>query len=303
MTAVLSATSLRRVFGSHVAVAGMSFDVDPGSIVGLIGPSGSGKTTALRMLCGIDVPTSGQVSLFGTPLDSGGNDVRRHLGYLAQAPALIEEFTIEEQVRFAARLRGADTSNVPRVLARVGLLDHADTKIGDASGGMKRRAGLAATLVCDPELVFCDEPTAGLDPILRDRIWKWFRARRAQNRTLIVTTQHIAEAARCDRVLILREGVIIADAVPSALATEAALEQKLIIDIIDADLARAATKLVGEGFDVDLDKDSLVIATDDAAATTPRVAECLSGLGYQVDSVDVVVPGLDEVFRALVENA
>ncbi|NNE95662.1 MAG: ABC transporter ATP-binding protein [Acidimicrobiales bacterium] len=303
MTAVLSATSLWRSFGSHVAVAGMSFDVEQGSIVGLIGPSGSGKTTALRMLCGIDVPTSGQVSLFGTPLGWGGNDVRRHLGYLAQDPALIEEFTIEEQVRFAARLRGADTANVAFVLARVGLLDHADTKIGDASGGMKRRAGLAATLVSDPELVFCDEPTAGLDPILRDRIWKWFRARRAQNKTLIVTTQHIAEAARCDRVLILREGVIIADAVPSALASEAALEQKLIIEIIDTDLARAATELVGEGFDVDLDDDSLIIATEDAAAATPSVTECLSGLGYQVESVDVVVPGLDEVFRALVENA
>jgi len=299
-----SLAGVTRRFGPVTAVDDVTLEVPPGSIIGLIGPSGGGKTTLLRILSGLDQPSSGTARCLGKPTSKLKHADRARLAMLAQAPAVMDEFSIHEQLRFQARLRGADADvAVFNCLERVGLLDARDTRLSDASGGMRRRTGLAAALVGDPDLVFCDEPTAGLDPIARDHIWNWFRSRRSKGRTMVVTTQHIDEASRCDRVIVLREGRAVADAEPSTLAREAGLDEELIVSI-DSDERARAMALIGPDVGVaTITSDGFVVATTNASVTAGAVAGLLAAADIEVIEMDTRVPDLDAVFRSLVESS
>lgn len=298
---LLEASHLTRNFGSHTALDDFSLSVAAGEIVGLIGPSGGGKTTAVRLMCGIDRPDRGSVSLFGRGIDNLRMNDRQRIAMLAQDPAIIPEFTICEQVRLAAALRGT-RAELADILQRVGLADDHRTRLSAASGGMRRRAGIAATLVSDPELAFLDEPTAGLDPIIRDELWAWFRERRGTGRAMVVTTQHIDEASRCDRVIVLRNGVVITDARPRDLLTESGLTERLVIRVAAADLERSRAVLQNRGLAPTQRRNELIVATTDAAQEAASVAELLSSNNVSVHSLDTEVPGLDEIFRSLVEQ-
>ena len=303
MTSILIASSLRRTFGSYVAIDDFDLTVDEGTIVGLIGPSGGGKTTAVRLLAGIDEPDSGSVEVFGSPVRSLRRKDRARMAILAQDPALVPQLTIHEQVSFAAELRGL-RRDVQEALARVGLDESVDTRLSDASGGMRRRAGLAATLITDPDLVFCDEPTAGLDPIVRETVWSWFRERRRAGRTMVVTTQHIDEAARCDRVLVLRTGAIIADTTPSQLTAESGLREHIVIELVDNNAQLAIDALKRRGLSAEFRAGhSLVVEARDSADTAGTIVSILADEDVVIDAVDTAVPGLDDVFRALVEKS
>lgn len=298
---LLEASHLTRNFGSYTALDDFSLSVAAGEIVGLIGPSGGGKTTAVRLMCGIDRPDRGSVRLLGRGIDNLRMRERQKIAMLAQDPAIIPEFTIGEQVRLAAKLRGVRVE-LADILQRVGLADHHRTRLLAASGGMRRRAGLAATLVSDPELAFLDEPTAGLDPIIRDELWAWFRARRETGRAMVVTTQHIDEASRCDRVIVLRNGAVITDARPRDLLTESGLSERLVIRVAAADLERSRAVLQNRGLAPAQRRNELVVATNNAAQEAASVAELLSSNNVTVHSLDTEVPGLDEIFRSLVEQ-
>lgn len=300
---VLVADSLGRTFGDHTALDDFNVEVEAGSIVGIIGPSGGGKTTAIRLMCGLDQPDAGSVHLFGTPAMRAGRAERRRLALLAQDPALIDEMTIREQVEFAARLRRTEKSVIDPVLTRVGLEGSGATRVAQASGGMRRRAGLAAALIGDPDLAFLDEPTAGLDPILRERIWAWFRSRRANGRAMVVTTQHIEEAARCDRVIVLRNGCIIVDTDPASLAREAGLDEQVVVVVAESDREVSRNLLdehLADPVSVGTDG-AIIIQAGDAAATAAEATRALGEAGIDVASVDTVAPGLDAVFRTIVE--
>lgn len=304
MTTVLSATGVHRTFGDHVAIDDLDLEVDEGTIVGLIGPSGGGKTTAVRMLAGIDEPDRGAIEVFGSPIRRLSRSGRSRIALLSQDPALVPQFTIGEQVRFAAQLRGV-THDVPGALAKVGLGEAIDTRLGDASGGMRRRAALAATLISDPDLVFCDEPTAGLDPIVREDVWRWFRQRRKAGRSMLVTTQHIDEAARCDRVLVLRHGIVIADTTPAKLTYESGLREEIIIELHESDVIRAVEELRRQGIrsaEARSPTSLVVMTASDSADKAGSVVSVLADASIPIDSVETVVPGLDDVFRALVER-
>ncbi len=298
---LLEASGLTRTFGEHTALEDFSVTVNPGEIVGLIGPSGGGKTTAVRLMCGIDRPDSGTIQMFGRPIDTLRMRDRQRLALLAQDPAIIPEFTIAEQIRMAARLRGTKP-DLARILQTVGLADDSKTRLSAASGGMRRRAGLAATLVSDPELAFLDEPTAGLDPIVRDELWAWFRTRQAEGRAMVVTTQHIDEAARCNRVIVLRKGSIIADAKPADLRTESGLAERLVVRVDAIDLDRAREVLRQSGLVTAQRRQKLIVETENAAEEAASVAELLASNGVTVTSLDTDAPGLDEIFRTLVEQ-
>lgn len=298
---IVTAEQLTRTYGPVTAVRDISFEIDSGSILGLIGPSGGGKTTLLRLLCGLETPSSGSATCLGVPTSQLRRSHRARVSLLAQDPALMDEFTIREQLKFQARVRGVDTERIDGCLERVGLDDSGDTRLSDASGGMRRRTGLAAALVGDPDLVFCDEPTAGLDPIVRDQIWSWFRRRRRAGRTMVVTTQHIDEAARCDRVIVLRQGEVVADAVPTDLARDSGLDEELVLALSEADAERAA-ELVAPLGQVQVTPTGLVVTTEDAAQSAATAARVLSDAGIELHELDTRVPGLDEVFRAIVEQ-
>lgn len=298
---LLEAEGLTRTFGQHTALSDFSLSIDPGEIVGLIGPSGGGKTTAVRLMCGIDQPDHGTIRIFDTAIEQLRTKDRQRLALLAQDPAIIPEFTIAEQIKMAASLRGKKF-DLAATLQTVGLADHDSTRLSEASGGMRRRAGLAATLVSDPDLAFLDEPTAGLDPIIRDELWAWFRSRQDDGRAMIVTTQHIDEAARCNRVIVLRSGSIIADAKPDDLRTEAGLSERLLVRVDPADLVRTRNVLAQNGLVATQRRDALTVDSENAGEDAASVAEVLSSNNIAVHSLDTDAPGLDEIFRTLVER-
>lgn len=299
---IIEAEGVSRSFRQIEALVELDLTVDAGEIVGIIGPSGGGKTTAIRILAGLDDPTSGSVRVFDRNPRHLDAATRARLGLLSQDPALVEEFTIGEQVRFSANLRGQQV-DVESVIEIVGLSDSVDTVLSRASGGMRRRAGLASTLVTDPDLVFCDEPTAGLDPIIRLDLWRWFRERRHRGRAMIVTTQHIDEASRCDRVIVLRSGRVIFDDVPSAMAAASGLDERVVVEVDRSDQDRARTVLAEGRWTVVAERDGmLTVTTPDGATAAAEVARRLDEAGIVVESVDTATPGLDDVFRGLIER-
>ena len=215
---------LTKRYGRRDAVTNLDLDVPQGAIFALIGPSGCGKTTTVRLLTGIARPTAGAVQVFGIPPDTFGAAERRRLGYMPQLPALYPELSIVENLHFVASIWGMGLRRRKRFAEVLDLVELGDDRrklLRDASGGMQRRASLAATLLHDPELVFLDEPTAGIDPVLRRKFWDHFAALQAQGRTLVVTTQYVGEAAYCDIVAVLASGRLVAVDTPGGLRRRA----------------------------------------------------------------------------------
>ena len=214
-----------RRFGDVVAVDDLSFRVPSGSILGLIGPSGSGKTTTIRMMTGSLEPTGGAISVLGEEPRRFGGGTRRRIGYMPQLFTLYPDLTARENVDFVASLFGLllfrRRRRVEEVLRLVDLWDARSRRAGQMSGGMQRRLELACALVHEPVLALLDEPTSGVDPLLRASIWRELRRLRDAGRTLIVTTQVVSEAAECDQVALIAEGHLVALASPEQLRRKA----------------------------------------------------------------------------------
>lgn len=208
---------LRVERGKRLVLPDLSVRVPAGQLVGLLGPSGGGKSTFMRALVGVQVVKSGTVTVLGEP--AGASGLRRRLGYLTQAPSLYEDLTVRENVAYFARVLGATTADVDRAIADVDLTDHADALVANLSGGQKTRANLAGTLVGDPDVLILDEPTVGLDPVLRRDLWHLFRRLASEGRTVLVSSHVMDEATRCDRLLLIRAGEILSDStLPELLA-------------------------------------------------------------------------------------
>ena len=208
---------LRVVRGGEVVLPGLTLQVPAGQVVGLLGPSGCGKSTLLRAVVGVQRIASGRVSVLGAPAGSPG--LRRRVGYVTQAPSVYTDLTVAENLRYLARVLAAPRGDVDRVLALVDLTDRADALTARLSGGQLSRVSLAAALLGRPELLVLDEPTVGLDPVLRAELWGLFARLAADGVTLLVSSHVMDEAGRCDRLLLMREGRLLADdTVPALLA-------------------------------------------------------------------------------------
>ncbi len=208
---------LRVVRGGRDVLPGLSVRVPRGQVVGLLGPSGGGKSTFMRCVVGVQVVAGGTVTVLGEPAGSAG--LRHRVGYLTQAPSVYADLSIRDNVRYLARVMGADDAAADRAIASVDLTDHADARVENLSGGQLSRASLACTLVGNPELLVLDEPTVGLDPVLRRDLWAIFRGLAAEGRTLLVSSHVMDEAVRCDRLLLLRAGHVLSDStLPELLA-------------------------------------------------------------------------------------
>ncbi len=207
----LSVTALTREFGSITALDGVDLSFDGSQIVGIAGPNGSGKTTLIQCLLGLLGPTAGEASIDGTDSRALGPADRANLGYMPQESAIYRDLTVRANVAFFARLYGVEDRKraVDRVLALVDLDERADARIDELSGGMVRRTSLACALVHDPDVLFLDEPTVGLDPELRASMWERFRERRDEGTLVVVSTHYLGEVSRCDRVLFLRAGRVL----------------------------------------------------------------------------------------------
>jgi len=206
---------LRVVRGGTEVLPGLSLTVGAGAVTGLLGPSGCGKSTLMRAIVGVQRIAGGRVRVLGEP--AGSPPVRRRVGYMTQAPSVYPDLTLRENLRHFARVLGAEPEEVDRVAGVVGLEAHADRVVGRMSGGQRSRASLAVALLARPPLLVLDEPTVGLDPVLRRDLWSTFRALAADGTAILVSSHVMDEAAECDRLLLMREGRLLSDSTPDEL--------------------------------------------------------------------------------------
>lgn len=193
----------------------MSFGLDPGRVTGLLGPSGGGKTTLMRTLVGVQRGVTGTVSVLGLPAGSRG--LRDRVGYVTQAPAVYGDLTVAENLGYFCRIQGAARRRVDEVLAHVELGPQRDQRVDALSGGQRARVSLATALLGEPDVLVLDEPTVGLDPVLRRELWALFHDLADRGTTLLVSSHVMDEASRCDRLLLLRDGLLVADDSPAGL--------------------------------------------------------------------------------------
>jgi ABC-2 type transport system ATP-binding protein len=216
--------------GGRRVLRGISLRVAAGAVTGLLGPSGCGKSTLMRAIVGVQIVADGRVEVLGAP--AGTASLRRRVGYVTQAPSVYRDLSVEENLRYFARIVRAGRARVDEVLEIVGLAEAHGQVVGSLSGGQLSRVSLATALLGEPELLVLDEPTVGLDPVLRAELWGTFRTLAAGGTTLLVSSHVMDEARECDALLLMREGEILRDTTPDALRAETGED-----DLADAFLA------------------------------------------------------------------
>ena len=238
--AAIQVTDLVVHRGGRPVLDGISFSVEPGTVTGLLGPSGSGKTTLLRCVVGAQRIRSGDVRVLGLP--AGSAELRWQVGYVTQAPNAYLDLTVEENVRHFGALYRKPRAAVAAAIERVGLTAFRRQRVGTLSGGQLARACLANVLVAAPRVMILDEPTAGQDPVLRRELWSYFRELADEGVTLLVSSHVMDEAARCDRLLLMRDGEFIADDSPAMIRTAAGTEDldEAFLRLVEAPALAAA---------------------------------------------------------------
>jgi ABC-2 type transport system ATP-binding protein len=212
---VVTVDHLRVIRGKRPAIHGMSVQIARGTITGLLGPSGCGKTTLMRSIVGTQIVTSGSVTVLGQP--AGSAELRRRVGYMPQDPTIYDDLRIIDNVRYFASLYGMESKAADGAVDAVGLTDHRTALCGNLSGGQRARVSLACALVCQPDLLVLDEPTVGLDPVLRADLWAQFDALARAGGTLLVSSHVMDEADHCGDLLLMREGHLVAHTTPTQL--------------------------------------------------------------------------------------
>ncbi len=308
---VIQAEKASHRFTSNAGVYDLTFEIPRGVIFGLIGPSGCGKTTTVRMLTGMYRPTSGKLTVLGQSPYRFTTSNREKIGYMPQQFVLYPMLSVAENFNFIASLYGLGL--LPRMhrqhqlLKFVELYRERHRTTSKLSGGMQRRLQLACALAHDPELLFADEPTAGVDPVLRSKFWDHFRNLRDAGKTMFVTTQYVGEAENCDLVGIMRDGRLLYIDTPEDLRKKA-FGGDLIRLIVDADRAQEAAQILSRQPKV---KDArrafaqpnlILVSTDDAASAMPELVSVLKENNIEVHESEQYNSPFDEVFLELVKR-
>jgi ABC-2 type transport system ATP-binding protein len=232
--------NLRVVRGKRVALDNISMQISRGTITGLLGPSGCGKTTLMRCIVGTQIIDEGSVTVLGRA--AGSADLRHRVGYVTQDPTIYNDLRIVDNVRYFAALYGTDSSAADEAIAAVGLNDHRTSLCGNLSGGQRTRVSLACALVSHPELLVLDEPTVGLDPVLRVDLWEQFHQLARRGTTLIVSSHVMDEADHCGDLLLMREGHLLAHSTPTKLREDTGCQslEEAFLSVIRHSTAAAA---------------------------------------------------------------
>ncbi len=303
---IVAMRGVSRRFEDRVVLSGVNLAVPRGTILGIIGPSGAGKTTTIRMLTGALAPTSGDVSVLGRDPRKFRRSDRERIGYMPQQFTLYEDLTAGENIDFVASLFGMlwrrRRRRVKEVLHIVDLWDARGRQAGRLSGGMQRRLELACALVHEPELIILDEPTAGIDPLLRGTIWEELHRLRDSGRTLLVTTQHVSEADECDAVAMIVGGEIVALAPPDELRRLATHG-----DLLDIETSALFDGSALAGLDGvrEINQDGprhFRVVVQDAGSALPSVVEKIKASGVEVTSAREHRLSFDEIFAILVAH-
>ena len=294
-----------KCFDDRWIVRDLDVEVTAGTILGMVGPSGCGKTTTVRLATGVYRPDAGEVVVLDSDPTARRTAERTAIGYLPQSPVLFDDLSLWENLNFHASLNGVPWRRRERLHSVLELvhLDGEERKlIREASGGVRRRLALAATLVHDPPLLILDEPTAGIDPLLRREIWDHFRSLRDGGRTVVVTTQHVNEAAHCDVVVVLVEGRVVAVGTPEELHRRAFGGDVATIRFASVVDDQVRTELDSAGpIAVDLtDPFSVRVVVEQASTDLPALLRRLEERGITVEESSEVPVDWDETFIALV---
>jgi ABC-2 type transport system ATP-binding protein len=308
MDAAIRAEALERVFGELRAVDRIDLSIARGEIYGFLGPNGAGKSTTVRVLCTLLAPTGGRATVAGFDVAAEPEDVRLRIGVALQEAALDPKQTGAELLRLQARLYGLTRKEAEQRIAEltdlIDIGDALDRLIGTYSGGMRRRLDVAASLVHNPEIVFLDEPTTGLDPLSRARVWEEVRRLNTDlGMTIFLTTQYLEEADElADRVGILSDGRLVAEGTPEQLKREIGTDVIVASVEGDIDAAKHAMANVHGIGPVEVHGDELTIPTGDGAAAISPVAVALNERGVHVRELTLRTPTLDDVFLEMTGN-
>lgn len=300
----MAVRSLVRRFGDLEAVRGISFDVGEGEVFGFLGPNGAGKSTTINMLCTLLRPTSGEATLNGYDVVSQEREVRRSIGLVFQDTTLDEDLTAEQNMRFHGMAYGMDAqlreSRLDMLLEMVDLADRRTTRVDRFSGGMKRRLEIARGLLHHPRVLFLDEPTLGLDPQTRRRIWDYLLELRArEGLTVFVTTHYMDEAEHADRIAVIDHGTIVALDSPAALKASVGGD-RLTLSTSNNEAAAAEIEAtlghIGGRHHVAVTDAGVAVQVEDGAATLPTL---LDSLTVAVQRIEMRQPTLDDVFLSV----
>ncbi len=301
---------LTKKFGDFVAVDDVSFYVNRGEVYGWLGPNGAGKTTTIRMMLGLLAPTSGRATVLGYDAATEAKRMQAHVGYMSQRFTLYNDLTARENIRFYGQAYGlsrrALRTRQEEILEMAGLFDREDTLTANLSGGWKQRLALGCAIVHHPEVIFLDEPTAGVDPISRREFWDLIYGMAKEGVTVLVTTHYMDEAELCQRVGFLSRGRLIALDTPDQLKSTQMRGQVLEINADDPDKAMRVLKAAQAGGDISFDEVAMYGAqihavVPDAEAATPKVRARLERAGLTVESVEWIAPTLEDVFISAVK--
>jgi ABC-2 type transport system ATP-binding protein len=295
-SAVIQLRNLRHQYGDHTALAGVSFDVRPAEIFGLLGPNGSGKTTTFRILSTLMVPSGGSAEILGDDVARKPGAVRRNIGVVFQAQSIDIKLTAEENLTVVGNIYGLHGAplkqRVAEMLARVGLADRAKEKAETFSGGMQRRLELAKGLLHHPSVLLLDEPTTGLDPGARRDLWQYLQILRdEENVTVLVTTHLMEEAEHCDRLAIYAEGRVVALGTPTELKSEIGGD----VVLLETDEPESVAQRIEQGFGLHptvLDH-QVRIEIENGHRFVPDVVEAFPG---EIQGISVHKPSLEDVF-------
>jgi len=297
---------LVKTFGPFTAVDRISFSVPRGEVFGFLGPNGAGKSTTIRMLCGIITPTSGRGSVAGYDILTESEQIKERIGYMSQRFSLYEDLTVEENIEFYGGVYGVANARLAErkqwILEMANLTDRSRSLTGELAVGWKQRLALGCALVHEPEILFLDEPTAGVDPISRRNFWDLIYTVAGQGVTVFVTTHYMDEAEHCDRLGLIYRGKLIALGSPQQLKER--YVAGALLEVRAQPIMQALDLLAGEpaAKEVAIFGAALHVVAESEAAAAPLRAALERG-GVTVSRIETIAPSLEDIFVSLIEQA
>ena len=297
---------LVKTFGDFVAVDHVTLEVSRGEIFGFLGPNGAGKSTTIRILCGLLTPNSGVAMVNGIDVAKDPEEVRRNLGYMSQRFSLYDDLTVEQNIDFFSGLYGVprDRRNARKdyALEMARLTERRSALTGSLSGGWKQRLALGCAILHDPPILFLDEPTSGVDPIVRGVFWDLIRGLSSTGHTILVSTHYMDEAEYCNRLALMHRGKVIALGAPAELRHQASAHSLLRLDSSQPlETMRVLEDLPGV-VDVAVFGGGLHVTVDDPDATAERIRGKLAAAGIEVRRLEKILPSLEDVFVSMIEG-
>lgn len=302
---VISVKNLHKKFGDFTAVDHIDFEVARGEIFGFLGPNGSGKTTTIRMMLGLLEPTNGEIDILGTRVGPGAVGIRRRVGYMSQRFSLYNDLTVLQNLRFYGAAYGLDEKTlelrIADALEMAGLLGKQHTHTGDLSGGWRQRLALGVAIIHNPEVIFLDEPTAGVDPVSRRAFWDLLYQLVSEGVTVFVTTHYMDEAEHCHRLAFIQDGNIIAYGAPEQIKHSTIKGKVYEVSVSDVGAALEVLQAAGEqgklgGAEVELYGSLLHVFSNGGEKVEKNLRDVLKRSKIIIDYLEEIDPSLEDVF-------